>query len=128
MAIKLARPVSDQKLVDSKHYGYDVLADYEFECVFQWSNEGIFSLLSKKPYCTKYGYGIYISKVNEASALNELKKNPPGLIVYDSPYWSMKIYGRHMRDRLPAIDSFIKENYVFHNTGTGYVFATPKSY
>ena len=39
----------------------------------------------------------------------------------------MAIYGRSMQQRLPAIDRFINENYVFHKTASGYVFATPKT-
>ncbi|MBC3869478.1 hypothetical protein [Undibacterium oligocarboniphilum] len=125
-ARQLVHPLPDQVLIDGKHYGIDAANRYNFDCVFLWSNEGVFSLLLKKTYCTKYTYAVYISKNDEASVLNELRNNPPGLIVYDSPFWSMNIYGRHMRDRLPAINRFIQENYIFHDSGNGYVFATPK--
>ena len=60
------------------------------------------------------------------SVLNEFQRNPPELIVYDSPWWSINIYDRHMRERLPLIDKFIQSNYIFHNEGQGYVFATIK--
>lgn len=126
-AWQLARPAADLKLADSKRFGLDVIAPKSFDCIFQWSNEGVFALLSKKPYCTNYTYAVYISKGAEAAALNELKNNPPSLIVYGTPFWSMSIYGRNMRERLPAIDRFIQENYVFHDTGSGYVFATLNS-
>lgn len=127
-AMQLAHPLPDEMIVDRKHYGVDVVSEQKIDCVFLWSNEGVFSLLLNKPYCTRFTYAVYISKSEEAHALDYLKSNPPGLIVYGSPLWSMSIYGRHMRDRLPAIDRFIHENYIFHDSGTGYVFATPKSH
>lgn len=125
-AAQLARPLADDKLIDRFHYGINAVPANSAHCVFQWSNEGVFALLLKKPYCTQYGYAVYIAKNREAAVLDEFKRNPPGLIVYDSPYWSMSIYKRSMQERLPAIDRFIHENYVFQDSGTGYVFATPK--
>ncbi|NMZ11757.1 hypothetical protein HBO07_10745 [Pseudomonas proteolytica] len=125
--IQLIHPLPDEAMVDRNQFGVDILSKLGTGCVFLWSNEGVFTRLFNKPYCTKFPYAVYISKGEEVDALIYLKSNPPGVIVYDSPFWSMSIYGRHMRDRLPAIDRFIRENYVFHSSGTGYVFATPKA-
>ncbi len=36
---------------------------------------------------------------------------PPAIVVFDTPFWSMNIYGRTMRDRLPAVDRYLRTNY-----------------
>lgn len=120
------KPPADLALLDTERYSFDGLAPQASSCVLLWTNEGVFSVLWKKPACTSYPYSVYISKKQEAQVLAQLVKNPPGLIVYDSPFWSTKIYFRDMTERLPAIDKFIKENYVFSKNRYGYVFATPK--
>lgn len=118
--------VPNEKIIEKKYYGLDGLDSTKFKCVFNWSNEGIFSVLLNVRYCTKYQYAVYISKNNESTVLAELKKQPPDLIIYDSPFWSMSIYGKHMRDRLPNIDQFIKDNYKMVPGMNGYVFAIPR--
>ena len=117
---------TNMELLDIQRYALDGLVTENLSCVFLWTNEGVLSLFLKKPACTKYAYPVYISRAQEATVLGELKKNPPGLIVYDSPFWSTAIFGRTMKERLPAIDQFINENYVFSKNRHGYVFATPK--
>lgn len=125
-AKEVALPTEDKNLIDFNHYGLDKVIASPASCIFQWSNEGVFSFYAGKPYCTKYGYGVYISSTYEASVLSELKSKPPEVIVYDSPFWSANIYGRRMQDRLPEIDNFIRDNYLFHKTSSGYVIATLK--
>lgn len=117
---------SDNELINKVHYIGAGLGNYDYSCIFQWSNEGIFSFVLKKPFCSKYTYAVYISHEDEDKALVDLRNNPPRLIIYDSPYWSMSIFSRHMRDRLPKIDAFIRENYEFNTTQNGYIFATLK--
>lgn len=117
-------PSTNASLVPALHFGTDKLSEHSPSCIFQWSNEGFFSLLAKSPPCTKYPYAVYISKTKELEVLAELRNSPPPLIIYDSPFWSMAIYGNHMRDRLPLIDAFIQENYAFSSAGAGYVFGT----
>jgi len=120
------KPHTNMELLDIQRYALDGLVTENLSCVFLWTNEGVLSLFLKKPACTNYAYPVYISRAQEATVLGELKKNPPGLIVYDSPFWSTAIFGRTMKERLPAIDQFINENYVFSKNRHGYVFATPK--
>ena len=117
---------ADAELIDANRYSLDGLPTQDVSCILLWTNEGALSVLSKKRACTNYPYPVYISRAQEAAVLEQLKKNPPGLIVYDSPFWSTKIYGRDMKERLPAIDQFINDNYVFSENRSGYVFATPK--
>lgn len=117
---------ADVDMIDAARYTQDDLPTQNVSCIFLWTNEGALSVLSKKRACTDYPYPVYISRTQEATVLAELKKNPPGLIVYDSPFWSTKIFGRDMKERLPAIDQFINDNYVFSKNRSGYVFATPK--
>jgi len=119
-------PSKDSQLIDANHFGYSTIKSLNFDCIFLWSNEGVFPLLSKMRYCTKHQYGVYISSNDEALILNSFSKKLPGLIVYDSPAWSMNIYGRSMKDRLPNIDQFIRKNYRFHISENGYTFAIPK--
>lgn len=117
---------ADIELLDTERYALDGLDTKNVSCVLLWTNEGAVSLFLKKPSCTNYTYPVYISQAQEATVLDELRKNPPGLIVYDSPFWSTNIYFRTMKERLPAIDQFINDNYVFSKNRSGYVFATPK--
>lgn len=124
---QIIEPDQDTKIVDVKRYGLDELSKLNVDCVFQWSNEGIFSYYLNTPFCTRFGYAVYISKDAEIAVLEELRVKPPSLIIYDTPHpWSMSIYGRHMRDRLPNIDQWIKENYAFQTNAAGYVFAIPR--
>ncbi len=120
------RPVPDRELLSAARYGLDGLDRVKAPCVFQWSNEGVFAFAEKLAYCLPYTYPVYISRSQEAAALQELRAKPPRLIVYDSPNWSMNIYGRNMRERLPLIDNFINEHYALSHTASGYVFATLK--
>jgi hypothetical protein len=122
----LGRLMPNEKILEKKYYGIDTLDSRKIKCVFNWSNEGVFSVLLNVPYCTKYQYAVYISKGNEFAVLEELKSQPPDLIIYDSQFWSMSIFGRHMRNRLPNIDRFIMENYNLVSGANGYVFAIPK--
>ena len=123
----LIMPIADEKLIDKAHYGLsDINAD-EFPCIFQWTNEGVYSLALKKPFCYNYTYAVYISKNSENDVLHRMKLHPPKLIVYDSPYGSVSIRGRHMSDRLPGINKFIEDNYDFKKINSGYVFATLKN-
>lgn len=115
-------PKTNEYYVSSEHYGTSEIDSDITGCVFQWTNEGIFSAVLDKPFCTKYPYAVYIASSKETEALQELKENPPGLIIYDSPFWSMSIYGRHMKDRLPLIHNFILSNYSFIKGGEGYLF------
>jgi hypothetical protein len=126
VARELVKNVPDSTLVSLKHYGVDSPDVQNAPCIFQWSNEGVFALLAKRPYCTQFPYAVYISQKDEPAVLLQLQRTPPALIVYDSPNWSMNIYGRSMKERLPRIDAFIRENYTFHEAGEDYVFATPK--
>ncbi|MGZ0703353.1 hypothetical protein [Pseudomonas piscis] len=124
--VQSIKPVPDELLLSRKQYGLDNFSSYTAPCIFQWSNEGIFSFAARKPYCSKYAYAVYIASNQEQHALQELKAKPPELVVYNSPYWSMRIYERTMKDRLPKIDAFIQENYSMHADPSGYVFATLK--
>lgn len=120
------RAPADMELLDTERYAVEGISTDNVSCVLLWTNEGALSVYLNKRPCTNYLYPVYISQAEEKAVLSELKKSPPGLIVYDSPYWSTAIFKRSMKERLPAIDQFINENYVFRENRYGYIFATPK--
>lgn len=124
---QLVAPLADTAMVNAKQFDIEYLKGQNAPCIFQWSNEGVFTFLTRRPYCTLYPYAVYISRANEPLVLQQLRHMPPQLIIYNSPSWSMNIWGRSMRERLPAIDAYIRENYTFHESGAGYVFAIPKT-
>ncbi|MFT0545084.1 hypothetical protein ACMHYO_01860 [Allopusillimonas ginsengisoli] len=125
-AQQILAPDFDIQIVDLNHYGLMDMNDVNFDCIWQWSNEGIFSYFSKKPFCTKYPYAVYISKDNEYEVLNEVVNAPPKFIVFHSNNWYVSIYGRSMESRLPLLHEFIVRNYRFDENSDGYTFATLK--
>lgn len=127
LAKKLAKPPEDRWLITAHRFGMDDVDLRGASCIFQWANEGIFAFVAGKPFCTSYGYAVYIAKHEEAGVLEEMRRNPPPLIVYDNHSWTMHIYYRTMKERLPAIDRFIQENYDIKSSAAGYEFALLKA-
>lgn len=82
-------------------------------CVLLWSNEGVFATALQKPFCTKYMYAVYASANHEADLLRQIQAKPPEIVILNSPFWSMEIYGRAMKQRLPAVDRFLRTHYRF---------------
>lgn len=82
-------------------------------CVLLWSNEGVFATGLRRPICTSYFYPVYASASREAELLQQITSAPPAVVIFDSPFWSMNIYGRTMQQRLPAIDQYLRSHYRF---------------
>jgi hypothetical protein len=49
----LGRLMSNDKILENKYYGISALDLQKINCVFNWSNEGVFSVMLNVPYCTK---------------------------------------------------------------------------
>ena len=82
------------------------------KCNFNWSNEGVIELISRKGHCTEFPYAVYASSASESEMLTQLKKDAPSAIILDSDgSWTMNIDGRAMAERLPVIAQFISEGY-----------------
>lgn len=80
-------------------------------CVLLWSNEGVFATALHRPFCTHYMYPIYASRAHEADLLREISAAEPAIVIFNTPFWSMDIYGRNMRERLPAVNRYLQNNY-----------------
>lgn len=121
---KIINPDHDLTLVDVNRYNLHELDQIEFECVLQFSNEGVFSFFLKRRYCTPFMYSVYVAKDVEKQILSEMVLDPPRLVIFSSNNWYGSIYGRGMKDRLPDIYLFLTKNYKFRKNEAGYVFAT----
>jgi hypothetical protein len=82
-------------------------------CVLLWSNEGVFATALRRPFCTRYMYPVYAAASREDELLEQLASAPPAIVIFDTPFWSMNIYGRSMRQRLPAVDRYLRSHYQF---------------
>lgn len=122
----LVKPANDQDLLPADVRAVkQQLAMTETGCVLLWSNEGVFSTAFQRPFCTKYMYSVYAAKSHEDDLLNQIIKSDPEMVVFDSPFWSMKIYDRSMQQRLPAVDQYLRSKYEFRNIGK-YTVGTKK--
>lgn len=82
-------------------------------CVLLWSNEGVFATALRRPFCTRYMYPVYAAASREDELLRQIAAAPPAVVIFDSPFWSMNIYGRSMQQRLPAVDRYLRSHYQF---------------
>lgn len=120
-AYRFLAPPSNESLLPAAVQNLEERLEAPAGCVLLWSNEGIIANALERPICTRYVYPVYVSRAHESELLAEIVRNPPAVVVFDSPFWSMSIYGRSMRDRLPAVYTYLRTNYemVEHQ---GYVF------
>lgn len=121
---QIVNPDHDLTLVDINRFNLRELEQLDFDCVLQFSNEGVFSFFLKRRFCTPFLYSVYISKATQQLMLSEMIFAPPRLVIFSSNNWYGSIYGRSMKDRLPDIYLFLKQNYSFRSNEAGYVFAT----
>lgn len=112
-AKNIIKPKLDSMIVSSDVMKLSkYLANSSDRCIFGWVNEGIISMLTKKSFCTKYQYAIYVSNNEEEKFLQDLKNNSPKNIVFDnSESFTMNLDDKKMSQRLPRINQYIKDNY-----------------
>jgi hypothetical protein len=87
------------------------LINSNIDCYYNWTNEGVIALASKSNFCTDYPYAHYASSSHEKDMLEQLKIDQPSAIVFGSKFWSISIDGKHMSNRFPLVNQYIKENY-----------------
>lgn len=109
----IIKPKADSEIVSSEILNLStVINKYGDKCIFGWVNEGVISLISKKRFCTKYQYAIYVSKAEEIELLKQIIIESPTVIVFDVGGSSMtNVDNRTMASRLPNVNKFILNNY-----------------
>ncbi len=107
------KPKSDSEIVPPEILGLSgIINKYGDKCVFGWVNEGVISLISKKRFCTRYQYAIYVSKAEEEELLRQIIIESPAVVVFDVGGNSMtNVDNRSMESRLPKVNKFIVDNY-----------------
>jgi hypothetical protein len=111
-AKKLLRPRPDVEMVSPEiNKLCNVLNKVNNKLFFGWTNEGVIALMSGSRFVTNYPYVHYAAPDKEAEMIEELKKELPKAVVYDSSFWAMAIDGKKMSERFPKINNFILSNY-----------------
>lgn len=110
----LKNPPSDRLLIDSDLLKASIAVGKNARsCAFLWSNEGIISLIAKLPVCSGFYYPVYAASVYEDKIIADLRNETPEVIVVESPFWSIKIDNKTMRNRFPSIWKFIESHYPY---------------
>lgn len=106
-------PKADSEIVSPEIMNLSRVIDkYGDRCVFGWVNEGVIPLISKKRFCTRYQYAIYVSKTEENKLLKQIIIESPAVVVFDVSGNSMaNVDNRSMASRLPNVNKYILDNY-----------------
>ena len=98
----------------------DELRQAQATCIFDLSNHGIINGLSQLPTCSRFSYLVYATPRFETEILTTLQQKNPPVIIYSTEHWSYQIDGNSMKERLPRLDRYIKENYPTEKCNLGY--------
>lgn len=85
--------------------------------IFVYTNESVYYYLFNRQNPTRF-YTIWFASPNyyQQEVINDLQKNKPKLIIYKSSFWSNKIDNIPNEKRLPIIEKWIKNNYIYDKT------------
>jgi len=104
----------------------------EDNCVQSFTNEAVWSYLTKKQMCTKF-YIVWNmgSDKSQKDFINEFSSSNARYMLTDAP-WSTGGAGKHWADgvsyekRYPLIYQYLSENFKFHKNINGWIFFEKK--
>jgi len=111
--IYLALNKSDESIFpeDIKAFAQQLEAELsDAHCLLVLTNEGVLNYVVNLPPCGDFFYPIYAGvPVGDQALANWLRANPQKVVVIETPFWSDKIDGKPMKNRLPKVWALIKE-------------------
>jgi hypothetical protein len=95
------------------------------DCLLSMTNEGVLNFATGLPPCGPAFYPVYLDSVGDALLADWLVGHPQPLVVVSTEFWSDKIDGRSMADRLPLTFAVIASGYPVEETLNGRVVRLP---
>ena len=80
-------------------------------CTFAANNAGIVHLLSRRPPCSRFAFGIYVAADQQDAVIAELEAARPGVILWESAAWWSHIDQRDFPARAPVLAGWITAHY-----------------